>query len=189
MRLFIGIPLAAGVVEELAALTERLKSPTDGLRWSAPAGWHITLQFLGKTSAEQYACLVPVLGQIRFSPFAIQLEPPGFFDRAGVFFAGVGLSLPLIRLQELVVAATTSCGFIPEDRPYHPHITLARTKAGRPALAALKPRIGDVSQFSGFTAREFLLYESFPGPDGSRYEVRGQFCLSEKKANEEKGLM
>jgi RNA 2',3'-cyclic 3'-phosphodiesterase len=172
MRLFIGIPLAPAVVEELAVLTERLKSPTDGLRWPAPAGWHITLQFLGKTSAEQYACLVPALRRIRFSPFAIQLEPPGFFDRAGVFFAGVGLSPQLIRLQELVVAATRPCGFVPEDRAYHPHITLARTKAGRPGLRALKRRAGDVKPLSGFTAQEFLVYESFPGPGGSRYEIR-----------------
>ena len=179
MRLFIGIPLAPVVVEELASLAERLKSPSDGLRWSAPAGWHITLQFLGKTSAEQYACVVPALRQIRLSPFAVQLEPPGFFDRAGVFFAGVGLSPRLVRLQELVVAATRPCGFVPEDRPYHPHITLARTKAGRSALAALKPRIGHVKEFSGFTAREFLLYESFPGPGGSRYEVRERFGLNE----------
>jgi 2'-5' RNA ligase len=179
MRLFIGIPLAPVVVEELASLAERLKSPSDGLRWSAPAGWHITLQFLGKTTTEQYACLVPALRQIRLSPFAVQLEPPGFFDRAGVFFAGVGLSPRLVRLQELVVAATRPCGFVPEDRPYLPHITLARTKAGRSALAALKPRIGHVNQFFGFTAGEFLLFESFPGPGGSRYEVRERFGLSE----------
>jgi 2'-5' RNA ligase len=189
MRLFIGIPLAVGVAEELAALAERLKSPSDGLRWSASAGWHITLQFLGKTSMEQYACLVPGLRQIRFSPFTIQLEPPGFFDRAGVFFAGVGLSPQLIRLQELVVAATGLCGFVPEDRPYHPHITLARTKGGRSALAALKPRIGDVKSFSGFTAREFLIYESFPGPGGSRYEKRDHFVLGENQTNSENTSM
>lgn len=178
MRLFIGIPLAARVVDELTALTERLKSPSDGLRWSVPAGWHITLQFLGKTSTEQYACLVPALRQIPFSPFAIQLEPPGFFDRAGVFFAGVALSPELIRLQELVLAATAPCGFVAEDRPYHPHITLARAKAGRSALTALKRRIGKVKPLSGFTAHEFLLYESFPGPGGSRYEIREYLAKS-----------
>jgi 2'-5' RNA ligase len=180
MRLFIGIPLAAGVVEELVTLTERLKSSSDGLRWSAPAGWHITLQFLGKTSTEQYACVVPALRQIPFSPFAIQLEPPGFFERAGVFFAGVELSSELIRLQEQVVAATTPCGFVLEDRAYHPHITLARSKAGRSALTALKRRIGTVKPFSGFTAREFVLYESFPGPGGSRYEIREHLANSGK---------
>jgi RNA 2',3'-cyclic 3'-phosphodiesterase len=178
MRLFIGIPLAPVVVEELALLTERLKSPSDGLRWSAPAGWHMTLQFLGNTSAEQYARLVPALRQIRVSAFEVQLEPPGIFDRAGVFFAGVRLSPELVRLQELVVAATQPCGFVPEDRPYHPHITLARSVDG-PRLRGLKARLGGGTKFSGFRAAEFLLYESFPGPGGSRYEVRERFGLNE----------
>lgn len=177
MRLFIGIPLAAVVVCELATLTARLKFPNDGLRWSAEAGWHITMQFLGETSPEQYTCVTAGLARIGASPFDIQLEPPDFFDRAGVFFAGVRLSPELIRLQELVVAATKPCGFAPEERPYHPHITLARDKSGRQGLRRLKPRLKGDAQFSGFTAKEFLLYESFPGPGGSRYEVREQFSL------------
>jgi 2'-5' RNA ligase len=179
MRLFIGIPLAAEVAGELAALTERLKAPGDGLRWSASEGWHITLQFLGKTSAEQYACVTAGLDKIRHPGFAIQLDPPGFFDRAGVFFAGVKLSEELTGLQERVVAATKPCGFVPEERPYHPHITLARDKGGRPGLRKLKSRVQGKERFSSFVATEFLLYESFPGPGGSRYEVRERFGLME----------
>lgn len=178
MRLFIGIPLAPRVVEELAALTERLKSPSDGLRWSAAAGWHITLQFLGQTNEQQYACVTVGLRQIRHATFKIQLEPPGFFDRSGVFFAGVRLSRELIGLQERVVAATKPCGFVPEDRPYHPHITLARAKDSGKGLRQLKTRIGAAPEFSGFVAKEFRLYQSFPGPGGSRYEVRERFALA-----------
>lgn len=177
MRLFIGIPLAAAVVNELAALTAGLKSPNDALRWSAEAGWHITLQFLGQTNADQYACVAAGQRRIRYAPFQIQLEPPGFFDRAGVFFAGVRLSPELTRLQERVVAATTPCGFVPEDRPYHPHITLARDKGGRHGLHQLKSRISSNAQFSAFVAKEFLLYQSFPAPGGSRYEVMERFAL------------
>ena len=177
MRLFIGIPLAAAVVEELAALTRRLKSAGDGLRWSAAEGWHITLQFLGKTSAEQYVCVTAGLGQIRCSNFGVHLEPPGFFDRAGVFFAGVALTPELTRLQEQVLRATTPCGFPPEERPFHPHITLAREKGGRTGLRQLKKRMGVSAAFSSFVAREFLIYESFPGPGGSKYEVRARFGL------------
>ena len=110
--------------------------------------------------------------------FEIQLEPPGFFDRAGVFFAGVRSSPELTSLQQQVVDATKPCGFVPEDRPYHPHITLARDKGGRHALRQLKARLKGKMQFSAFTASEFLLYESFPGPSGSRYEVRERFLLS-----------
>ena len=178
MRLFIGIPLSPSVVHQLAALTDRLKSASDGLRWSASEGWHVTLQFLGTTSAEQYSCVANALRQIHHPGFEIQLEPPGFFDNAGVFFAGVKISPALTRLQQLVTAATQSCGFVPEDRPYHPHITLARTKGGRGPLKALKSRITSPEKFSSFIASEFLLYESFPGPRGSHYEVREHFVLS-----------
>jgi 2'-5' RNA ligase len=177
MRLFIGIPLAPAVVAELAALTERLKSLDDGLRWPAEAGWHITLQFLGSTTPQQLACVTAGLRQIRHAPFEIQLEPPGFFDRAGVFFAGVRVSSQLIGLQQRVLAATTHCGFVPEERPYHPHITLARDKGGRQGLRRLKGLLAGVAEFSSFVAGECLLYESFPGPGGSRYEVRERFGL------------
>jgi RNA 2',3'-cyclic 3'-phosphodiesterase len=178
MRLFIGIPLSLTVVQELSALTERLKSPSDGLRWSSSGGWHITLQFLGNTGAEQYACVAKTLRQIRHAPFEIQLEPPGFFDNAGVFFAGVELSPMMAQLQLLVTAATSPCGFLPEERPYHPHITLARTRGSRGPLKALKSRVMASPHISSFTAGEFLLYESVPGPGGSRYEVRERFTLA-----------
>lgn len=180
MRLFIGIPLASVVVNELAALTAGLQSPNDGLRWSREEGWHITLQFLGQTSAEQYVCVAAALRGIRHAPFDIQLEAPGFFDRSGVFFVGVGLSPELTGLQELIVAATRPCGFVPEDRPYHPHITLAREKGGHKSLRKLKSSVPPDVQLSRFHAREFLLYQSFPGPGGSRYEVRQRFALEAK---------
>ena len=177
MRLFIGIPLSAKVVDELTALTGRLKSPSDGLRWSASEGWHITLQFLGATSTEQYTCVANALRPIHHPAFEIQLEPPGFFDNAGVFFGGVKPSPALTRLQQLVTTATKPCGFVAEDRPYHPHITLARAKGGRGPLKALKSHIVSTPRFSCFTASEFLLYESFPGRGGSRYEVRERFVF------------
>lgn len=178
MRLFIGIPLAPRVARELAALVGRLQTGSDGLRWSAEAGWHITLQFLGTTTATQYECVKRGLQRIRHSPFEVQLEPPGFFERSGVFFAGVRVYPELTALQARVVEATKPCGFVPEDRPYHPHITLAREKSGHKAMRKLKSRIPEGVVFSSFRAEEFLLYQSFPGPAGSRYEVRERFVLA-----------
>ena len=136
MRLFAGIPLAAEVIEELSAISLRLQTSGDGLRWSAPESWHITLQFLGNTGQPQYECIVARLRELRSPPVPIQLEDLGFFDRAGVFFAGVALTSELRLLQERVTAATGLCGFVPETRPYHPHITLGphqeqRTRPGR----------------------------------------------------------
>jgi 2'-5' RNA ligase len=108
----------------------------------------------------------------------VQLEGLGFFE--GVFFAGVRLSPELIALQGSVVAATSECGFKPEDRPYRPHITLARNRGREDGVRNLKPRVGPAPQFARFMAREFLLYESFPNAQGSRYEVRARFALGDK---------
>ncbi len=74
MRLFVGIPLADAVARELAAVVGRLRSSesaalrgSDGLRWTEPESWHITLQFLGNSTAEQLECLKARLGEVRSS--------------------------------------------------------------------------------------------------------------------------
>ncbi|MDE3187786.1 MAG: RNA 2',3'-cyclic phosphodiesterase [Acidobacteriota bacterium] len=178
MRLFIGIPLATVTSDELAAISARLRSAADGLRWPAPESWHITLQFLGHARAEQCATVIARLGEVRRPPVPIHLEGLSFFDRAGVFFIGVRLVPELLSLQENVTAATKLCGFVPEARPYEPHITLARSKDQRKGLLAIEARIRHQPRLTSFMAEEFLLYESFPGASGSRYEVRARFALS-----------
>src|SRR3984885_12198508 len=176
MRLFVGIPLPGEVIEELSAISMRLRSSDDGLRWSAPESWHITLQFLGNTP--EYECIVARLSELRSAPVGIQLEGLGFFERAGVFFAVVALTPELQVLQRRVTAATGQCGFVPETRPYHPHITLARTRSkGAHRLRELKGRIHREPRFSGFVAELLVLYESLARPTGSQYEIRQRFPL------------
>jgi 2'-5' RNA ligase len=177
MRLFIGIPLAPEVTQQLATYTERLKRPGDDLRWSTPESWHITLQFLGATAPAQYECVIEALRGLRAKQFDLRLEGTGFFDRAGIFYVDVPPASPLAALQQQVVEATQPCGFEAEDRPYHPHITLARNKAHAQGLRRLKSNLGTDPRFRSFTAREFLLYESHLNPRGSRYEVREHFPL------------
>jgi 2'-5' RNA ligase len=182
MRLFVGIPLAAAVVNELSAVSLRLRSIGDGLRWPAPESWHITLQFLGDTGRDQYVCAAARLRELRLPPVLIRLEGLGFFDRTGILYTGVKVSPELLLLHERVGAAMALCGFVRETRPFRPHITLARSKAKgeRDVLRKLRSEIGKPRKFTEFVAAEFLLYESFLGPAGSRYEVRERFSLIDK---------
>jgi len=184
MRLFVGVALADEVARELAALVQRLRRCAgDGhsgrLRWTEPESWHVTLQFLGNTTTEQLECLKTRLSEVRCGPVAVELGELGAFDRAGVLFVDVNVTPKLAALQQRVLAATSQCGFIAEKRPFHPHITLSRSKGdGRHAqLQGLLDKAGKVPAFSRFTAHEFLLYESHLGPGGSRYEVRERFGL------------
>ena len=179
MRLFLGIPLVDATAASLTRLTTRLRSKSGNLRWSEPESWHITLQFLGNTGADQLECLTARLAKVRSAPARIRLGGLDIFDRVGVFIVEVDLTSELKSLERSVLAATTHCGFAAEERPYHPHITLARAKehAGRHELRKLKADASSQPAFSTFTANEFLLYESHPDPGGSRYEVQGRFAL------------
>jgi 2'-5' RNA ligase len=182
MRLFIGIPLAAAVIDELRAASARLRFAADGLRWTAPESWHVTLQFLGNTSPEQYACVVARLRALHVPPVPVCLEELDCFERAGVLIARVRVAPELLLLQQRVTAATQPCSFLPETRPFQPHITLARSKGPKRDLSQLKTQLRRPASFTRFIAREFVLFESFLSPAGSRYEIRERFPLAGSSA-------
>jgi 2'-5' RNA ligase len=179
MRLFVGIPLAEAVRGELTALMARLKSRNDGLRWTAPESWHITLEFLGNSSPEQYVCLTQRLGELHLPLVPIALEKVDLFARSGVLAVTAKILPQLLRLQQQVSAAAGLCGFAPETRPYQPHITLVRSKGRGRELAELKAKIHRQPAFTSFAAGEFFLYESFLESSGSRYEIRRRFPLQD----------
>lgn len=181
MRLFVAIPLVGGVEAEVKRLTARLRPAVPGLRWTQAETWHITLQFLGNANEDQYACLLPGLSELKAAPFSVDFEGLGAFERAGVFFLAVRPSPALVALQKEVTAGTERCGFAQEKRPYHPHITLARTRSGdrNRELRAVLARAGDRVRFDGFVAREFHLYESHLSASGAEHEIKCRFPLED----------
>ena len=170
--MFIGIPLAEEAQKALVAVRERFggrSSRESDLRWPEPESWHVTLQFLGQTGEEQARCVVEKLGAVRAERVPVRLEGLGFFERAGVFWAGVALTPELLALQQKVVAATRGCGFLPEDRAYRPHITLARAK-GRSGGRALGPLRKAVEKNKADVRAEFVA--GAVGAGGERSEFR-----------------
>lgn len=186
VRLFVGIGLPPACVDELSRVSVRLRRPEDGLRWSSPASWHITLEFLGIVNEEQSECLIESLRTLRAAPFPVAMGGFGFFERVGIFFAAVELTPALLLLRSAVTAATSLCGYAPDTRAYHPHVTLARSrgKAGVKGLRSLQlaPDVQNKRAAAAFVADEVLLYESVPQAGGPRYEVRERFKLQEPAA-------
>jgi 2'-5' RNA ligase len=182
MRLFIGIALPPQISSRISTFTASLPPLPAALRWTPPAQWHITLQFLGAANESQYAAVNQRLSQIASPPVPISIHGADFFHRAGIFYLAVAVSPELLALHQQIAAAMHQCGFPSEDRPYSPHITLARAR-NRPSSAAFTPlqtalRTAPAPSFGAFIAHEFLLYESFTAPAGSRYEVRARFPLA-----------
>ena len=180
MRLYVGIPLNSEVRAELnSALTPAI-SQVDGWRWASADSWHITLVFLGNTSQEQFEVISSQLRAVNSPAVPTRIDRIDFFGRAGVFFANVSLCSELSALQQKVSDAATQSGFAQETRPYHPHITLARAedRTRSRSLRAFRDMLPEAPEFSPFLAEEFLLFESFLGPAGARYEVRERFELT-----------
>ena len=150
-----------------------------------PKARHLTLQFLGNVDGMQLACLQTRLAAVHSPPVQVHIEDVGFFHHADILLARVSPTAELLALEKRVTAATRPCGFEPENRPYTPHITLARGKGrhGGRTLALVRNAMkraespGENEIACSFTAEEFLLYESIPSPQGSRYEVRARFPL------------
>lgn len=196
MRAFIAIELPADVRQRLdsagQALTTHLSEAgvASALRWSATSNLHLTLRFLGDTTAENRSALVHALQGITKaqSPFSLGLDGLGAFPNWGnprVVWVGVTGDLDILqRVQRRVEEEVQGCGFAPESRPYHPHITLAR--AARDARRGTIRQAGELlsrqtkvaQQLGHWTVSELVLMRSELRPGGSVYTVLERFALA-----------
>ncbi|MGI9611029.1 MAG: RNA 2',3'-cyclic phosphodiesterase [Acidimicrobiia bacterium] len=133
-RIFVAIDLDDEVRHALAAhlgasFGER---PLPGST-PPPANWHITLRFLGKMDQVAYEVLLSKLDHADLGPaFPVSFGGFGAFPRpskATVLWLGVeNGSDALNDLAGTVEAAVVEAGFMPEERPFHPHLTLSRVR-------------------------------------------------------------
>ncbi|HUI40684.1 MAG TPA: RNA 2',3'-cyclic phosphodiesterase [Terriglobia bacterium] len=177
MRTFVAIDLAESVRAALAKEQARLRSAcarNSELRWTRPEGVHVTLKFLGEIPAERVAAVTAALEALRgFGRFEVEAKGFGFFPDARhprVFWAGLEAPSALGELAGRVEAALAIIGFAAEDRPFRPHLTLARFRTPRadPDLAAALESTGSIS-LGRFEVDEFFLFESKLRPGGAEY--------------------
>lgn len=176
MRLFIGIGLPLSVGEALARAAHVLLPPErEGIvrvRLTRPQDMHVTLSFLGHVEPSHLEQIQQSLATLHANPMRLELDGAGIFANGGILLAKVKPSPSLLRLAEQVIQAMERCGFPREQRPFTPHVTLARNK-GRIRLASHQP--DDPAFTQTFEANEFHLYQSFTRPEGSQYQVLRTF--------------
>jgi 2'-5' RNA ligase len=144
--------------------------PVPGRRPS-PANWHITLRFLGEcTDAEADAVafeLERTLDSGQFDVACIGIDALPKVANAGVVYVAVDdESGSLDRLAAQCESAARDVGFSPEERPFVPHITIARLRPARD-LTRLKESFGSFSVPLLIDA--VTLFRSTSTRDGLRY--------------------
>ena len=94
------------------------------------ANIHLTLAFLGDVPEARMPELEAIAQAVRFPAFELALDRLGSFRRARVAWIGCGVVPPgLLSLESDLSARLRDAGFPLEDRPYAPHVTLARKAA------------------------------------------------------------
>ena len=196
MRIFIGIDLDPEVRTRIARFLEGVEGFAPEARWAHPESLHITLKFIGEQTPEQVAAITERLRRVESAAFEIRCAGYGFFPTAKaprVFWIGIQAAPQLAALAENIDVATAELGIPREDRPFSPHLTLARAGAGRSSgspkwrkgdapntrFEVLEKRLAAMGEidFGTMTAREFILYQSQLSPGGSKYTKLQRFPL------------
>ena len=178
IRAFIALKIPPQWERALTALQEELKERLQAFRWVNPEQIHLTLRFLGSISEEQVIDVKDRLAEMKAGPFTLWPSGLGCFPNARrprVLWAGLKGDLDRIKsLHTAVVASTKSIGEAPEDRPFRPHLTLARIQeVDRSTASTLQEIAASEEAWSdyGWAVSEVQLIQSHLSPQGARYET------------------
>jgi 2'-5' RNA ligase len=130
-RLFFALWPDAPAAAALATLAKELAARSGGTS-VPPAKIHLTLAFLGDVAGDRMEAAMRAPEGARWRGFDMVLDTVGSFRGARVAWAGCReRAAELVELQSGLAGRLAEGGFALDDRPYTPHVTLAR-KIARP---------------------------------------------------------
>jgi 2'-5' RNA ligase len=187
MRIFLALDLDEVRRSGIGALQRRLaRDGMTGIRWTDPAGIHLTLRFCGELQRETVRRLEEALDPgPPGSPFTFRIGGPGTFPPRGaprVLYLAAENEERLAALAEWAEKKAVAAGLPGEPRPFHPHLTLGRFRPGAPRP---RPDLLDAASAGDLGAqevKEVVMFESHLGPGGARYGVVRRFPLQGSKA-------
>jgi len=189
IRAFVAVVLDDGLRSAIAATIERLRPLGSSVVWVPPRNLHVTLQFLGDQSEERLAEAEAALADAAAgsAPLDVTFHGIGAFpglERPRILWVGLAHgALEARRLQARVADALATRGFMKEERPWHPHLTIGRVpderrwrrEAGPPLRSALAQAA--TTTFGTQRVAEVALMRSDLSPAGVRYTVRRAVSL------------
>ena len=145
-----------------ASLVEISKAIKKG-NLTTPENLHITLLYLGQVDRERRHDLITMTTGITTDQFKLVLTSCGWWKRARVLWlAPAEVPQQILDLVSGLSSLAKRHNLSIEDRPYLPHVTLAR-KISQPIEIEIEP--------ISWQVREFSLLESTSSPRGVEYKI------------------
>jgi len=184
MRTFIAIELPEPILAAIAMLSDRLRASHARVTWVKPENMHLTLRFLGEIDDENIRRLNTILSDAYrcMIPFTLSVRGAGAFPnmrRPNVIWVGVESPGQSIEMAHLAAeSAARAIGLPPEERAFHPHLTLVRIKDPReaPPIIDCLDRENDFNA-GDFTVKSVSLFSSRLTPHGPVYQRLQEFIF------------
>lgn len=185
MRLFIAVEIPDALKKTIGSLQVDIP----GARWVPAEQIHLTLAFLGEVEEAAVERLNEELARIKGPEYELCFSGTGCFPnrhRPRVLWLGLEPHPHLQALAAKVRKAVLACGILQEERPFSPHITLARLKlsSSRESDAFLDQQ--QKHKLPPFSVREFTLFQSRLIPQGAVHIPIRIFPLSTDAGGDER---
>ncbi len=135
-RLFIALTIDEQIKKALHSTLTYLNDFDKTVKPVVTENLHITIQFLGDTSKEktekilQHLDDLTTLKVINFTAKGLGAFPN--IERAFVLWCGIEIDVSqLLHVKRAVEKITSLFGFVPDNKKFHPHITLGRIRKNK----------------------------------------------------------
>jgi len=194
-RCFIAVPLPPAFREAVAGLQRQVRDACDTvmgradmLRWVRPDDMHMTVRFLGDTPTRKMAPLGDLLEQSAARARCVDLSATGvdaFPSAARPRVLLLRMSDPtdvLSSLAKEIERGVRRLGFTREERPFTPHVTLARARRDS-RLPSLEGIVSgqEVAGLGPLRVEALVLYRSELAPGGPRYTALATHSLPRER--------
>ena len=158
----------------------------NAVRWTKREQIHLTLQFLGTVERDRLGAFQSVLGRISKATKSFQLrgETIGCFPsskRPRIIWAGLAGETDLLqKLKQTLDGALGELRYEPEEREFHPHLTIGRVAKLKTSDARrLEKEISKFgsAQFGDWPVQDIHLMQSVLSPKGATYRILKSFPL------------
>ena len=176
IRSFLAIELPEPILRKIGEVQGDLRSTHAEVRWTSPEKIHLTLKFFGNIEESKIDPIFKSIEEpIRDTlPFSLKVRGVGAFPHLKnprvIWIGLVDEGEVLTSFQKEIENQLGRIGFRPEDRPFHPHLTLGRMKSsrGKEELVGRMERHRE-EEFGDIHVERVILFRSELRPSGPIY--------------------